>query len=306
MPIARAGGVLLTTLPTYRGDPMIKTILVPATGSDGDISVFASALAVARRFDAHLEFLHVRPDAAAVAVSMAADGGGATMVGSLITRLEEEADQREKKANQLFQGFCRREALALRDAPPAPSAPSARWLREIGAEPYWVTEYGRAADLLVIGRPGKGGSLETIEGALIDSGRPLLIAAASPLTTVPETVVIAWKATREAARAVTAALPVLQIAKQIVIMTVAEDHSALENEADRLMAALRWRGVPVTVCHLQPDGHNAADKLLAAAREHAALLVMGGYGHSRLRELVFGGVTEHVIRGAALAVLMAH
>ena len=92
---------------------MIKTILVPATGSDGDISVFASALAVARRFDAHLEFLHVRPDAAATAVSMAADGGGATMVGSLIARLEEEADQREKRAHQLFQGFCQREALAL-------------------------------------------------------------------------------------------------------------------------------------------------------------------------------------------------
>jgi len=160
---------------------MIKTILVPATGSDGDIPVFASALTVARRFGAHLEFLHVRPDAAAVAVSMAADGGGATMVGSLITRLEEEADEREKEANQQFQSFCEREALALCDAPPAPSDPSARWLREIGAEPYWVTEYGRAADLLVIGRPGKGGSLETIEGALIDSGRPLLIAAASPL-----------------------------------------------------------------------------------------------------------------------------
>ncbi len=76
---------------------MIKTILVPATGGDGDPSVFASALAVARRFGAHLEFLHVRPDAAAVAVSMAADGGGATMVGSLITRLEEEADQREDR-----------------------------------------------------------------------------------------------------------------------------------------------------------------------------------------------------------------
>jgi nucleotide-binding universal stress UspA family protein len=285
---------------------MIKTILVPATGGDGDPSVFASALAVARRFDAHLECLHVRPDAAAVAVSMAADGGGATMVGSLITRLEEEADQREKRANQLFQGFCQREALALCEAPPAPPGPSAWWFREIGAEPYWVTEYGRAADLLVIGRPGKGGSLEIIEGALIDSGRPLLIAAASPLATVPETVVIGWKATREAARAVTAALPFLQIAKQIVIVTVAEDHSSLEEEAERLMAALRWRGVPATVRHLQPDGHDAADKLLAAAREHAALLVMGGYGHSRLREWIFGGFTQHVLRGCEVPVLMAH
>ena len=285
---------------------MIKTILVPATGGDGDIAVFASALTVARRFGAHLEFLHVRPDAAATAVSMAADGGGATMAGSLITRLEEEADTREKKADRQFQSFCQREALVLCEAPPAPPGPSSRWFREVGAEPYWVTEYGRAVDLLVIGRPGKGGSLETIEGALIDSGRPLLIPAAAPLASVPETVAIAWKATREAARAVTAALPFLQIAKQIVIMTVAEDHSALEEEAERLMAALRWRGVPVTVRHLQPDGHDAADKLLGAAREHAALLVMGGYGHSRLREWIFGGFTQHVLRGCEVPVLMAH
>ena len=77
---------------------MIKTILVPATGSDRDGAVFASALAVARAFAAHLEFLHVRPDAAATAVAMASDGGGATMVGGLIDRLEEEASQREEKA----------------------------------------------------------------------------------------------------------------------------------------------------------------------------------------------------------------
>jgi len=67
---------------------MIKTILVPATGSVHDAAVFAAALTVARRFAAHLEFLHVRPDATAMAVSMAADGGGATMVGGLINRLE--------------------------------------------------------------------------------------------------------------------------------------------------------------------------------------------------------------------------
>jgi nucleotide-binding universal stress UspA family protein len=285
---------------------MIKTILVPATGGEGDPSVFASALAVARRFDAHLEFLHVHRDAAAVAVSMAADGGGATTVDSLITRLEEEADQRENKANRLFRSFCQREALALCEAPPAPPGSSAWWFREIGAEPYWVTEYGRAADLLVIGRPGKSGSLETLEGALIDSGRALLIPAAAPLASVPETVVIAWKATREAARAVTAALPFLQLAKQIVIVTVAEDQRAHGEEADRLMAGLRWHGIPISVRHLRPDGHSAADKLLAAAREHAALLVMGGYGHSRLREWIFGGFTQHVLRGCEVPVLMAH
>src|SRR5271167_2997686 len=240
---------------------MIKTILVPATGSDRDSAVFASALAVARAFAAHLEVLHVRPDAAATAVAMASDGGGATMVGSLINRLEEEASQREEKAKQSFQGFCEREGLALRDAPPGPPGPSAQWLREIGAEPFWVAEHGRAADLLVIGRPGEdeGVSLDTIEGALIDSGRPLLLPPPAPLTALPETVVIAWKAAPQAARALTAALPFLSIAKQIVILTVAEDQRAPEEEADRLMTGLRWHGVPVSVRHLQPDARGAAE-----------------------------------------------
>ena len=287
---------------------MIKTILVPATGSDGDSAVFASALTVARAFAAHLEFLHVRPDAAATAVAMASDGGGATMVGGLINRLEEEASEREGKAKQLFQGFCDREELAVRDAPPGSQAPSAQWLREIGAEPYWVAEYGRTADMLVIGRPGEdeGVSLDTIEGALIDSGRPLLIPPAAPLTALPETIAIAWKATPQAARALTAASPFLSIAKQIVILTVAEDQRASEEEADRLMAGLRWHGVPVSVRHLRPDAHSPPDTLLSAAAEHAALLVMGGYGHSRLREWIFGGFTLRVLRGAEIPVLMAH
>jgi nucleotide-binding universal stress UspA family protein len=287
---------------------MIKTILVPATGSDRDSAVFASALAVARAFAAHLDFLHVRPDAAATAVAMAADGGGATMVGGLIDRLEEEASEREEKAKQLFQGFCEREGLAVRDAPPGSQAPSAQWLRETGAEPYWVAEYGRTADLLVIGRPGEdeGVSLDTIEGALIDSGRPLLIPPAVPLTALPETVAIAWKATPQAARALTAASPFLQIAKQIVILTVGEDQHAPEEEADRLMAGLRRHGVPVSVRHLQPAGDSGPETLLSAAAEHAALLVMGGYGHSRLREWIFGGFTLHVLRGAEVPVLMAH
>src|SRR5215469_11186667 len=158
---------------------MIKTILVPATGSDKDNAVFASALAIARAFGAHLEFLHVRPVAAATAVAMASDGGGATMIGGLIDRLEEETSQREEKAKELFQSFCEREGLTLRESPPDQQAPSVQWLRETGAEPAWVAEHGRAADLLVIGRPGRdeGVLLDTIEGALIDSGRPLLIPA---------------------------------------------------------------------------------------------------------------------------------
>src|SRR5262249_55571591 len=130
---------------------MIKTILVPATGSDMDIAVFRSALTVARVFAAHLEFLHVHVDAMAMAnrmVSQVEVGVGDTAVTRLIDQIEEDAGRLEATARQSFEEFCTRERLALADMPIAQGAPSAQWLRQIGDQAYWVAELGRSADLL--------------------------------------------------------------------------------------------------------------------------------------------------------------
>jgi nucleotide-binding universal stress UspA family protein len=287
---------------------MIKTILVPATGNQTDDAVFTSALTAARAFNAHLDFLHVRVDAAAMVAAMAADGSGAAMVSGLVERIEEEATRREDTARQLFQRFCERERLAIEDTPAGQQSPTAQWLRRTGDEAYWVREYGRAADLLVIGRPAddQGVSIDTVEAALVGTGRPVLIVPAAPLVSLPETMVIAWKAAPEAARAVTAAMPLLSKAKQILIVTVAEEEGLSDEEGARLMTALGWHGLNASTRHLRPDRLGAADTLLAAAAEEDALVVMGAYGHSRLREWILGGFTEHVLRGAAVPVLMMH
>ena len=288
---------------------MIKTILVPAMGSETDVGVFASALAVARPLGAHLGFLHICIDAATFAATITPEVSSGHVLTDMINRMEEEAQEREQKAKQLFETFCRREGLVVAETPPIQSERSARWLRENGSESYWLAEYARTADLLVVGRPDDDQRVRSdmLEAALINSGRPLLILPSVPISALPDTVVIAWKATPEAARAVTAAMPFLSLAKQIVIMTVAEDETTIEEEgAARLMANLRWDGFPASVRRLQPSPHGAAETLLAAAREHAALLVMGGYGHSRLREWIFGGFTQRILRAAEIPVLIAH
>jgi nucleotide-binding universal stress UspA family protein len=287
---------------------MIKTILVPATASNSDNVVFASALAVARAFDAHLDFLHVRVDPAAMAATMASDGSGAAMITGLVDRIDEEARQREDTARELFQRFCEREQLATADAPTGQPGVTARWLEQIGDEAYWVAEYGRSADLVVIGRPleAQGVAADTIETVLLGSGRPVLIPAAAPLAGLPETIVVAWKAAPESARAVTAAMPLLSAAKQILIVTVAEEQGLSDEEGARLATGLRWHGLNASTRHLQPNMRGAADTLLAAAGEHQALIVMGAYGRSRLREWIFGGFTQHVLRGAEVPVLMMH
>lgn len=289
---------------------MIKSILVTATGSGTDNIAFASALAVARAFNAHLDFLHVRVDAAAMAATMASDGSGAAMITGLVDRIDEEASQREERATQQLQRFCERERLATGGAPTPSGQPgvSVQWLRESGDETYWIVEHGRAADLLVIGRPrdDQGVAIDTIERALLGSGRPLMIPPATGVAALPETVVIAWKAAPEAARAVTAAMPLLHIAKQIVIVTVAEERGISDDESARLMTTLHWHGLNASTRHLQPGPAGAADTLLAAAGELGALVVMGAYGHSRVREWIFGGFTERVLRGAEVPVLMMH
>jgi nucleotide-binding universal stress UspA family protein len=287
---------------------MIKTILVPATGNQTDDAVFTSALATARAFNAHLDFLHVRVAAAAMVAAMATDGSGAAMVSGLVERIDEEATRREDTARQLFERFCERERLAIEDTPAGQQGPTAQWLRQTGDEAYWVREYGRAADLLVVGHPAddQGVSIDTIEAALVGTGRPVLIVPANPLTSLPETIVIAWKAAPEAARAVTAAMPLLSRSKRILIATVAEEQGLSDEEGARLMTALTWHGLNASTRHLRPDRLGAADTLLAAAAEEGALVVMGAYGHSRLREWVFGGFTEHVLRRASVPVLMMH
>src|SRR5262249_12328620 len=138
------------------------------------------------------------------------------LIADLVERVEKEGDQREQRAKQLFESFCQGEGLAISETSDGAPPVSAAWFREVGSESYCVTEYGRAADLLVIGRPGDGEEplYETLEAALLNTGRPILIPAPTPAAALPATVVIAWKSTQEAARAVTAAMPFLSIAKR--------------------------------------------------------------------------------------------
>ena len=282
---------------------MIRTILVPVTGADSDPAVFTAALKAARLLGAHLDFLHVHMDPSEMAAAFATDVGGGMISAGLIESMEEEADQRENKAQKSFQAFCERERLADH---PTPSEPVfAQWHREIGNEAAWIGEYGRTSDLLVVGRPEKDATREMLEAALLDTGRPLLIPGTAPL--LPETVAIAWKSTREAARAVTAAAPFLAKAKRIVILTVAEDDRLDRESGARLFATLQRHNAATEAHHVQPGSHGAAETLLSAAAEvGASLLVMGGYSHSRVRELILGGVTAHVLRDASVPVLMVH
>ena len=288
---------------------MIKTILVPATGTDGDAVAFAAALAIAGSFGAHIDALHVKLDAVSVAVAMATDAGAGAVTAGLVEQLEKDAAERERMARANFTRFCSGAGLAEMTAPvPGGGAgPSAAFHVETGEEPRWIAAYGTAADLIVVPR-GDGEdapSRSTMETALLETGRPVLIPAASPLPAQFGRIAIAWKPTPQAARSVALAAPFLQRAAEVLVATVDEEPEA-RHDCDRIVQNLAWRGLAAKAERVAPGGEGAAASLLAAVAGRADLLVMGGYGHSRMREWVFGGFTQHVLANAPLPVLMVH
>ena len=289
---------------------MVKSILVAATGNDSDAATFAAALAIARQFAAHLDVLHVRLDSVAVAVAMTTEAGGGALTAGLIQQMERDAQERERKAQEIFTRFCTGAGLAVTGAPAPAStaAPSAEWHVETGEEPRWMTAYGVAADLIVTPRASGEAVVAraTMEAVLLESGRPILIPAATAMAANFGRIAIAWKPTPQAARAVALAMPFLARAKEIVVMTVGEEEGR-RDDSDRLVQSLAWHGFSATAQRLTPGPHGAAETLLtAAASAKAGLLVLGGYGHSRLREWVFGGFTQRVLTDAPLPALIAH
>lgn len=288
---------------------MFKTILVPATGSEGDNAVFAAALQTAQQFAAHLDVLHVRIDPVQMAVAMTSEASGVTLVDRVIEALDQSGGEREAKARRLFDAFVAGHGLALTGAPAGPPAdkPSAEWRVEKGDEAFVAVSHAFGADLIVAGRPteGDGLSRSTLEALLFDSGRPLLIPSTAAAPAPFDRIAIAWKPAAPAARAVAAAMPFLARAAEVIVMTVAEDETS-RDDAERLVRNLSRHGFSAVARQLHPAAHSPAETLLAAAAETCSLLVMGGYGHSRLREWIFGGFTECVLKDAPIPVLMTH
>jgi hypothetical protein len=128
---------------------MIKTILVPATGSDSDLAVFGSALSVARLFGAHIDALHAHLDPVEVAVRLTSDTAGTPLVGGLIEKLEEDFRAREEKAKRLFENFCSGEGIALlEEATTGRKEVTAEWHVETGHEGQLIAVSGMTADLI--------------------------------------------------------------------------------------------------------------------------------------------------------------
>jgi nucleotide-binding universal stress UspA family protein len=176
-----------------------------------------------------------------------------------------------------------------------------------------VIGMGRAADLVVasLASPDDPPSLRPIPARLaLECGRPVLLIPVDWSKPVdPGCVVVAWNGSREAARAAFDALPLLQAATKVVIVTAVRggEGQALPLAGEEIAAALSRHGVKCDVAALARGGDSDGASLLARVKQaNAGLLVMGAYGRPRLSELVLGGVTRHVLAASPVPVMLSH
>lgn len=171
------------------------------------------------------------------------------------------------------------------------------------------------ADLLVLGQhdpsdtEAAGVPFDFVETVMATSGKPALVLpyADIPSTAVGQTIVIAWKPTREAARAVSAAVPLLQRARRVHVLSWGKDEEDVAGARLDLDGYLKLRGVDATWHREGDEPEYMGDLLLSRAFDlDADLLVMGCYGHSRAREWVLGGTSRTILQSMTLPVLMAH
>ncbi|MBI3445197.1 MAG: universal stress protein [Magnetospirillum sp.] len=287
-----------------------KSILVPVGDAASAPAALDTALRLAGRYSSHVVGLHVRADPT-TAVPLVGEGMSGAMVEEMIALAEGQGAQRAKDARAAFDQACARNGAPLADAPGS-SGLSAEWVDMVGREDDVVAWRGRVSDLVVFGHPGGDAEVPamiTLNTALMACGRPLLLCPAEPAPLPGASVAIAWNGSAEAARAVGWAMPFLREAKSVTILTVAEaGHGGdIPTPAGELATYLAWNGVTATTTILQASASHAGEELLRqAVKSGADLLVMGAYTHSRLRQLILGGVTRHVISHAPLHVLMCH
>lgn len=187
---------------------------------------------------------------------------------------------------------------------------------EVGNDPVMgvFAQQALYADLLVLGQAAPvekradGVPADFVESVLVSSGKPALVLPfiGAP-STIGETVVVAWKPTREAARAVSAALPLLQRAAQVHVLSWSDEDEAVGGEGLSLDGYLQLQGVKAVWHREIQEPDRLGEVLLSRAFDlEADLLVMGCYGHSRAREWVLGGASRTVLRSMTLPVLLAH
>lgn len=277
----------------------IKTILVHLDNPARASKVLDPAMTLAAAQGAHVVGLHVMPSLAAL------PGYGYELPGAVIDTFDRNNAARAAKLREAFD-----HALS------SVVGVNGSWaqMQSLGSDPASeVLEHARCSDLVVVlqADEAEGATRWELGGRLVlESGRPVLMVPHSgKFPTIGKRVLVAWNGSRECARAVFDALPVMQKADEVRILGVGgrANPEGVDLPGAELAATLARHGLRVVTETGKKTPLSVADELLNVASDTGAdLLVMGGYGHSRAREFLFGGVTREIMGHMTVPVLFSH
>ncbi len=273
----------------------LKSLLVFVNDAKSSLSRVDLALSVARDHDAHLTGIGILAPPTPAAYS------SAELSPELLLSIVDESRERLSAAETVFRDAVKRAGWEARSD----------WQKEKGFVADLLGLHARYADLTIIDRddPYKGpvGSPSLQEEMLLRTGRPLMV--------VPQTVeaqqigrrlMIAWNGSRESARAVADAIPFIENADQVRVLCANPDDIGDLPGAD-ITAHLARHNTAVEATTLEVSSRSVGEAIAEAAADWSAdLIVMGAYGHSRLREYVMGGVTRHMLHESKIPLLMSH
>jgi nucleotide-binding universal stress UspA family protein len=280
----------------------MSTILLPFYDDDVSQHAFELAAKLVRETNGYLEGLFVmrRPQIL--------EGDGQMLADTHFTQLMEECRHAADRARARFEACAADQGLAI-EAVTASKGPAAGWREIEGMEEQVVGGHARLFNFVAVGREFGRAWLNwrvIVESALFESGRPVILTPEMPSATFGENVVIAWNSSTETARTIAFSMPLLMRARSVTVLSV-QGWGIPNPSAKELATYLARAGVPATARTVDPHGLSAGETILdQCARTGADLLVKGAYTQSRLRQLIFGGATRHVLAHAHLPVVLAH
>jgi nucleotide-binding universal stress UspA family protein len=255
---------------------------------------------VARRCDSYIEGFALRWSVAQFA-AFDPTGGIPLETDTLA------ADRMEKQARQIFESFMHGHNVPRSAA--KTEALSFGWLDDAPQSEDFVGSYGRVFDVIVMSRPGANETFvhrRALDTGLFESGRPILLAPPWPPPQIATNVLIAWNRSTEQARATALAMPLLQKANRVTVLTVIGGTEVPGPSAEQLTYYLQRSGIAAEPMRVGLDGKNTGQAILAAAQSlDCDLLIKGAYTQSRLRQMIFGGATRHVLENAEMPVLFS-
>jgi len=279
----------------------IKTILVPDDGSQAAQPALEAAFMVGRDLAAHVGVLHIGADPKD-AVTLLGEGMSGAIVDEMIGLAERDIADRAVKSRAAYAKLASQYAVGG-------AAVAADFSEVTGPGDEVTALKGRLCDLIVAARPTSGAQAfqgMVLNAALFETGRPVLVAPPVLAETIGRKVAISWNGSAESARAVGCAMDFIAQAQELTILTAESPRTPMA-VGPELTAYLSRHGVTAETRAFSPGDRPVGEGLLKECADLAAdLLVMGAYTHSRMRQLILGGVTRHVLEHAEVPLFMAH